>query len=475
MTISAIEHSSDVWDYVDDIPGLPNRGDRDVLRELGSRKGRARPDNRAQVWDYFFRPLPSQIGGSVRAEIQQLSELREVESRRLAEESSRVAGRIEQRRQEAASRSKGMNYEISELEAIRRRDTRKYYKYIALLAWLGGSLFGPYFWLFIAQETTFSLTCLSFLALAIGSLLLIIAAVLAIRVFLGDLKSKSVALKNRVEHLRGALLNEVASTDFEIRALTDSFNAVSAEYAARDAERCQRLSFLNMQLQSLLDQIPQAPDGETVHAWLLEDLDWLKSHSMDELGLRGRGVSVVEMPENQAYILGPAELQVEDLIPPHYRESGSDESLHLQAIREETLVDGRDVVLLGAFYAAFLFITEDELLIYRAFYDFITGEPTQEVSATYFYSGIVSTENVRSHRRIVRGNGNSIDVRNAHSLKLSFNGGQVLELTWPDREYLRKAGVTTADSTDLQTFCSEGIESAIRNLKKQVSDRQREE
>lgn len=44
-------YSSDLWDYLQDMPYMPSRQDRDELIHAGDYK-------RVQIWDYFFSNKP---------------------------------------------------------------------------------------------------------------------------------------------------------------------------------------------------------------------------------------------------------------------------------------------------------------------------------------------------------------------------------------------------------------------------------
>ncbi len=55
--------SADLWDYIEDMPYMPSRVDRDALKAGGA-------DQRVQIWDYFFRARPEDVGAPQRGEIQ---------------------------------------------------------------------------------------------------------------------------------------------------------------------------------------------------------------------------------------------------------------------------------------------------------------------------------------------------------------------------------------------------------------------
>ena len=61
------EHSKDLWDYLDDIPYMPSRADRDKL--LASND-----PARVQIWDYFFRIKPEDVGKPQKEEIKTIDD-----------------------------------------------------------------------------------------------------------------------------------------------------------------------------------------------------------------------------------------------------------------------------------------------------------------------------------------------------------------------------------------------------------------
>ena len=53
---------SDIWDYLGDMPYMPSRQNRDELIQTGNYK-------RVQIWHYFFRIDPDDVGKPQKREI----------------------------------------------------------------------------------------------------------------------------------------------------------------------------------------------------------------------------------------------------------------------------------------------------------------------------------------------------------------------------------------------------------------------
>ena len=59
-------YSSDIWEYLNDMPYMPSRRDRDELLELGD-------EIRVRIWDYFFRIKPEDVGKPQKKEIEEIN------------------------------------------------------------------------------------------------------------------------------------------------------------------------------------------------------------------------------------------------------------------------------------------------------------------------------------------------------------------------------------------------------------------
>lgn len=79
------EFSRDIWDYLNEIPYMPSRQDRDELVRMAEEQ--PRQAKRIQIWNYFFRLNPNDIGKPQMREISMLTQRREIE---LAENSART-------------------------------------------------------------------------------------------------------------------------------------------------------------------------------------------------------------------------------------------------------------------------------------------------------------------------------------------------------------------------------------------------
>ena len=60
------EYSSDLWDYLGDMPYMPSREERDRFIERGDQK-------HLQIWDYFFRIREEDVGKPQKNEIETIN------------------------------------------------------------------------------------------------------------------------------------------------------------------------------------------------------------------------------------------------------------------------------------------------------------------------------------------------------------------------------------------------------------------
>ena len=57
------KYSRDIWDYIDELPYMPSRTDRERLFLDESKR------KRVKLWDYFFRIKPEDVGRPQQKEI----------------------------------------------------------------------------------------------------------------------------------------------------------------------------------------------------------------------------------------------------------------------------------------------------------------------------------------------------------------------------------------------------------------------
>ena len=60
------KYSRDIWDYIKDLPYMPSRKDRESLFNNPLKR------DRVQLWDYFFRIKPEDVGKPQQNEIENI-------------------------------------------------------------------------------------------------------------------------------------------------------------------------------------------------------------------------------------------------------------------------------------------------------------------------------------------------------------------------------------------------------------------
>jgi hypothetical protein len=390
--MSAHPFPTDLWDYLDNIPYMPSRADRDALIAAGD--GR-----RTQIWDYFFRLHPEDVGAPQRAEIQAVR--------------AELEGEF-QANQEAFEQSE------SDLRAVERAilADRRRHLIIGAPLLLAGMLLAAFVFR-MWDSANYALIC--------GGLIGSPGVLFLARFVLGTL-SLSNARKLKAMQIE----NRKAIQQRQIRA-------------AR-----MRISALERQIEALKGQIPQPPPDAQVREWLNEDLAELRSRSIDQTGLEGRLVSIEEfrrvgdlmLPDNPIRVMGPGELQEEDRIPRTFTHGvNPDLNKHLSARRAYVLADRRSVdVLYGVYFIKYIAVTEEMLATYSLFFDFITGKVSGEGVSEQYYRDVVAITTTRETRHIMLGvdSQDYILVEEAPTFTIHLSGTEERTVTYVNENYFRE-------------------------------------
>ena len=78
--MSSTTYSTDIWDYLGDMPYVPSRRDRDELRALTANN--PKHEKRIHIWDYFFHIRPADVG---KPQLQEIDALTRDKDRQVAE------------------------------------------------------------------------------------------------------------------------------------------------------------------------------------------------------------------------------------------------------------------------------------------------------------------------------------------------------------------------------------------------------
>jgi hypothetical protein len=381
--------SADLWDYLEDIPYMPSREDRDALLAKGD-------DERVRIWDYFFRLQPEDVGAPQRAEIRAVRADLEAEFQVYQETVEQLEFDLR-----AAERA---------LLADRRRNL-----IIGVPLLLIGMLLAV-FLVRTGRSTNSVLFC--------GGVLGLPGVFLLVRFGLNTL-----GLSNARKGKDAQVEDRKAIRDRQIRAARMRINA------------------LERQVEVLKQQIPEPPSDNQVREWLNADLARLNRRSIEMTGLEGRLVPVEDfsslgdlmLQDNPIRVMGPGELQEVDRIPRTFtHEVNPDLNKHLSARRAYILADGRSVDLLyGVYFIKYIAVTEDMLATYSLFYDLIAGKISGESVSEQYYRDVVAITTTRETRPIMLGvdSQDYIMVEDAPTFTIYLSGAEERTVTYVNENY----------------------------------------
>jgi hypothetical protein len=381
--------SADLWDYLEDLSYMPSRADRDALVASGD-------ERRIQIWDYFFQVRPEDVGKPQRAEIQAVRADLEAEFQAFQQTVEQLASKLRSAEQRL------------------RADFRRH--------------------------------------LVIGLALLLAGVLLAAGLMRASQPAGRILFCTGVLGLPGAFL--LARAGWEALSLSRARGEKEAKVADLKAiqERQvraarSRIKTLELQIETLKQQIPTPPHGSQMREWLNAALAELHQRSIEQTGLRSRLVSVEEFSsigdlmlyQNPIPVMGPGELQDEQLIPRNFaRQVSPDLNKHLSARRAYFLADERSVdVLYGVYFIKFIAVTEDMLATYSLFYDFITGKRSGESVTEQYYRDVVAITTTRETRHIMLGLDSEeyILVEDAPTFTIYLAGTEERTVTFVNEHY----------------------------------------
>lgn len=385
------EYPKDIWDYLNDMPYMPSRLDRDQLSKAGEYK-------RVHIWDYFFQINPYDVGKPQKREIAEID-------KRLDEEINRYNNRQKEIR--------------NSIKTIKR---------ILFLMRLKKFLFGfgGFFLSWIISKIIADYQ-FGFNPIGICSLPFVLyGLVMWISVgFVGwDERNEIKNLKNEIIKLRN-----------------DQSQFVKKEIKRKRA--------LDAEIETLKRQIPIHPSGETIRLWLNDDLVSMQDHAIDVTGLGTRlvdctsGVFDVDgnsvLQKNPIPVLGPAELQHPEKIPPSFsKEINLDLNKHLHVGRSYWITENDKIdVLYGVYYLEYILIGNDMLATCGFFYDFIAGKTYSEQRIEQYYEDVVAIAITNEFRKIILGtdSNETIYIEDAPTFTLSLASGEQRTVTFVSEKY----------------------------------------
>jgi hypothetical protein len=410
------EYATDLWEYLRDMPYMPSRQDRDQLLQLGDEK-------RVQIWDYFFRIKPEDVGTPQKAEI---TEINNTITR------------------EVANYRQGQDAITQSINAQKRSLLRKRVK--SFLYGVGG--------IFLA--------CVIYYA--------------SVNYGLGGYFSALCATPIVVYGL--AMWISIGFTGWdekrEIRDLQNRSQFLKDNHSQSIKEKFARKNFLKAEVRALKQQIPTPPSGNLVREWLNEYLLALVEKAKSATGLGNRLVDIKS--PNPIPVFGPGELQHPDRFPPNFQDFNSDLRKHLIARRAFQLQDQRIDVLYGIYYLEYILIADNMLATYGLFYDFITGKTHGVETTEQYYKDVVAIV-VTSEFRWIEQNENDIKslyVEDAPTFTLSLASGEHRTVTFVNEKYFMeiKDKINVAEDNISQIYLIQDsqtyAENAIKALRYQL-------
>jgi len=378
-----IEYSKDIWDYLGDMSYMPSRADRDKLDSA-----------RKQIWDYFFRIKPNDVG------IPQKKEIKEIEKNILEEISKYI------------QKQKEIENSIKVQKRILFWKRFKYFLY-------GGSCLAL---AILAYRFTTNNNFNREWTLAFTSPLLVLGSIfwLAISLVGWNEKRESRDLKRQ-----SALLHELHNNKIK--------------------ERVYRKNFLKLEIKELKRQIPNPPFDPDVYSWFIEHLKEVVEDSKRATGLISSNLIDIDS-ENPIPVFGPGELQNPERFPPTFTEINATDDInfdikkHLTARRAIELPDGKIDVLYGIYYLECILIAKDMLATYGLFFDFITGKSHAVETTEQYYKDVVSIIITNEFRWIEKNENEQtgsrgLYVEDAPTFILSLASGENRTVTFVNEKY----------------------------------------
>jgi hypothetical protein len=384
------QYSKDIWDYLGDMSYMPSRADRDKLISSDD-------SARVQIWDYFFRIKPNDLG------IPQKEEIREIEESIL----------------DAIFKYTQKQKEIK--DSIRENKRLLFSKRIKNFLYGGGCFILTIFVYRFGVNNIFNLNWL----IACTSPLLISGLMLWLAISIVGWNEK-----REIRNLKAqsALLHEL--------------------HNQRIQERVERKNYLKLEIKKLKKKIPTYPSNKEISQWLIDHLDVVKEDSKRATGLLNSELIKIDAP-NPIPFSGPGELQNPERFPPTFTKIKASDDInfdikkHLTARRAFENPDGSIDVLYGIYYLECILIAKDMLATYGLFYDFITGKSHAIEITEQYYNDVVSIVIANEFRWINKSEKESSEnkdlyVEDAPTFTMSLASGENRKITFVSEKYFLK-------------------------------------
>lgn len=462
-------YSTDIWDYLDDMPNMPSRKDRDSLLLLAQENSTYK--KHVEIWDYFFQIDPNDVGIEQKKEKQLLEQ-------KLIENNQKLSHYVERNQSEIGKLKEALsdlqqNYEnkmnitaqLVRNEFSSKKKSKMIWGFLSALIGLPIIIIAVGF--LLEEHPIFSVSCwfLSFPFIGFSIWMFIsrvinytetkVSEEITRRLYQSrnDLEVRKKEMYQRLEYLESELINTQQSLENEINIFR------------------KRIEDLETQIKNLLVQIPPVPSDEQIELWLQENIRGLTELAIVQTGLEDRLIKIAKA-DNPFCLRGPAELQLNDLIPPPYLKKGTDRAKHLNARKFVTMSDGLFVDFYGVYNIGFILLAEDVLATYSTFYDFITGRQSGENSRVQHYADVVGVETSKGYREIEMNN-EVVAMENVPSLQISLTSSETIAITFPDEDYFRQTEAKGYLSGRWKYDPHVSADNAIRATREKVNEAKR--
>jgi hypothetical protein len=465
-------HPTSIWDYLGDMPYMPSKRDRERIEKLADERDQKQ---RVQIWDYFFRPRPEDVGKPVfeeLTELQTLAATREAEGAQLLQQSNDSFSSFEEGWRKERDAVEAQIYEIHANTNARER--RGGWKSVITGIFLSeGSVYAAIRFYIAYLDASYSKSALSCL-----SWILFLAAFPA---FLAGVVFFFAGRRRLMPGKIQALINlrqKNIQDAWSHRSLALQ-NAMDAEWKrvnyAKEMLECLvphiglRIAYLEQMLRDLRGQIPTVPTADQVQEWILADQKELEEYGHKLLANMGDMASVRTIGTNALLISGPAEIQATDLIPPTYRGTDPDRAKYLHARKFGKIADGRTVRHYGVSYIELLYIGDTMLGRYSVLFDWIRGDKIRESAPQHHYADVVMLEMKQEYRKILgvddEGQPLEVELESEPSMTLTLKGGPPVTITVPSNEYFEKVGGAAEANFDATKAAKDALQAITAKVK----------
>lgn len=466
------QYSLDLWDYLVEMRHMPSRDDRDALVRKSAVD--AAKKRRVQLWDYFFRINPDEVGQPQKKEIAELENQARTAHARHNQEGQRLRNEIQAQnnslariREELSSYSTRIEEE-SRQKILRSRSRNKSLGIVALVCAGVSFMVAVLMAAGIIGDSVLG-SIIGASALLCGGTVALFAGLIAAALLLPLLQGQEEKIRSRVaaENAKQTprLLSQEAEYSQRLATFTQQSQAETDGFNSYVRQSTARIQSLRDEVSNLVQQIPKPPSDQEVEGWFSEDLAALREIALDRRGLRERLIPIAGS-ENPINIYGPVELQQPEMIPPPFKVEGSDRNKHMQVRKFVLKPDGAFVAFHGVYNVEYVLVAKDVLFTYGTTWDFTTGEQSGERADEINYTKITSILTLKSYREIQMEEGN-VAMENAPSLTLNLENGKSYVVTFPDLAYLKLTNAPSFDPENWESDQTDAVENAIKVISEQ--------